>query len=72
MNVVVWEGQRKDGGFSPFPPHDSASIEAAYGTQLPTCQVGGSTVDLKNMKMKLSRRELHRHTYTQQNHTGEP
>ena len=51
--IVVWERQRRDGGFSPFPPHDSATIEAAHTARSATyVDIGGGTVDLKNMKMK--------------------
>ncbi|CAI8026650.1 hypothetical protein GBAR_LOCUS15295 [Geodia barretti] len=56
VNVVVWQRQRRDGGYSPFPPHDSAIIEAAYGAQSSSCNVGGLRVDLKNMLMKQTRR----------------
>jgi hypothetical protein len=64
VNVVVWERQRRDGGYSPFPPHDSAIIEAACGAQSSSCNVGGLRVDLKNMKIKqTARSELDTHTH---------
>ena len=66
VNVVVWQRQRRDGGYSPFPPHDSAIIEAAYGAQSSSCNVGGLRVDLKNMLMKQTRSELDTHTHQQQ------
>ena len=44
VSGVIWEWQRKDGGFSPFPPHLSQEIEAAYhsgGTPSSTFNAAG-------------------------------
>ena len=49
----VWEWQRKDGGFSPFPPQDSATIEAASVAGTPAyCNLSSGRVDWKNMRLR--------------------
>lgn len=48
----VWEWERDDGGYSPFPPQDSAHIEYAYNMRLrtfPLGSLGQYTVDFDRM-----------------------
>lgn len=50
----VWEWQRDDGGYSPFPPQDSAEIESAYSTGVRTHTVHGYMLDFSRMTQKNS------------------
>ena len=46
----MWELQRDDGGFSPFPPQDSAIIEADYSVNSRFCNVSGhGKLDFRRM-----------------------
>ena len=52
-NGFVWEWQRDDGGFSPFPPQDSAKIEMDYNTSVITCKISGyGRLDFKKMTLR--------------------
>lgn len=48
----VWEWQRDDGRYSPFPPEDSAKIEADFSARLATSILGsGDKLDFKKSVM---------------------
>ena len=48
----VWEWQRGDGGYSPFPPDDSAKIEADFSAKSATCILSsGDRLDFKRSMM---------------------
>ena len=50
MSGRVWEWQRDDGGFSPFPPQDIAAINTAFNSGSTTCStVSGYTLDFSRM-----------------------
>lgn len=51
-NGKVWEWQRDDGGYSPFPPDDSAKIEVDFSTRSTTCTLsGGDRLDFNRLVM---------------------
>lgn len=51
-NGKVWEWQRDDGGYSPFPPEDSAKIEVDFSARLTTCTLsGGDRLDFNRLLM---------------------
>ena len=43
----VWLFQRKDGGYSPYPPQASANIEATYSAGGSTLIVGQFSIDVR-------------------------
>lgn len=58
MSAVVWEWQRKDGGFSPFPPQQSTEIEAAHKTTVKMFRVTGlGILDFHRSVLKITSRE---------------
>ena len=55
VSGTVWEFQRDDGRFSPFPPQVSAEIEAKYLAGATACTPSGSgygIIDLKSEVMQ--------------------
>ena len=58
VSGVVWEWQRRDSGFSPFPPQDSSIIEAAYTARSISCTVTHGRVDITKKQLQSGSREL--------------
>ena len=52
VQCVVWEWQRDDGGFSPYPPDMSSQIEAAYSTGTGSYIMVDYTVHISRMIQK--------------------
>lgn len=57
VNGIVWEFQRNDGGFSPFPPQVSAEIEANHQAGLSTgAPIGHGQIDFAKRVMGTPRK----------------
>lgn len=52
VSCVVWEWQRDDGGFSPYPPNLSAAIEAAYVGRNTQFHMTDYTITFASMRQK--------------------
>ena len=52
VSCVCWEWQRDDGGFSPYLPDDSKTIEAAYDALIDSHDLGTYTVDFGKMMQR--------------------
>ena len=49
---VCWEWQRDDGGYCPYPPTESNTLETAWVAKQKQCHVGTYVVDLKTMRQR--------------------
>ena len=52
VQCVVWEWERDDGGFSPYPPDMSSQIEAAHSTGTGSYIMVDYTVHISRMIQK--------------------
>ena len=64
VSCVVWEWQRDDGGYSPYPPEISSQMESAFGSGSGSCVMTDYTVHFSTMRQKNSNSgELHLDVY---------
>lgn len=49
VSAIVWEWQRDDGGFSPYPPEVGVEIEGAKALGSAVVPLGKWSVDLSKM-----------------------
>ena len=49
MQAVCWKWQRDDGGYCPYLPEDSSTLETAHASGNGQCTLGQYVVDFKKL-----------------------